>query len=91
MFYAISYDIRDDRRRLRVARVLQDFGRRVQLSVFEAYLEDRDLQRLRRRLEKHLDLKADSVRLYPLCAACRPGIMLLGPGAVTEDPEVIII
>jgi CRISPR-associated protein Cas2 len=91
MFYAISYDIRDDRRRLRVAKVLKDFGSRVQLSVFEAHLENRDLERLRRRLGKHLDLEADSVRFYPLCAACCPGILVLGQGVVTQDPEVIII
>ncbi|MEW6388798.1 MAG: CRISPR-associated endonuclease Cas2 [Thermodesulfobacteriota bacterium] len=91
MFYAISYDIRDDRRRLRVAKALKDFGSRVQLSVFEAHLESRELERLRRRLEKHLDPEADSVRLYPLCAACRPGIVVLGQGVVTEDPDVIII
>lgn len=91
MFYAISYDIRDDRRRLRVAKVLKDFGSRVQLSVFEAHLESRDLERLRHRLEKHLDPEADSVRLYPLCAACSPGILVLGQGVVTQDPEVIII
>ena len=91
MFYAISYDIRDDRRRLHVARVLKDFGSRVQLSVFEAYLEARDLERLRSRLAKHLDPETDSVRLYPLCAACCPGILVLGQGVVTQDPEVIII
>jgi CRISPR-associated protein Cas2 len=91
MFYAISYDIRDNRRRLQVAKVLKDFGERVQLSVFEARLEARDLERLQRRVLKHLDLDTDSLRLYPLCAACVPGIEVLGQGVVTEDPEVIII
>jgi len=91
MFYAISYDIRDDRRRLKVAKVLKDFGERVQLSVFEARLESRDLERLQSRVLKHLDLDQDSLRLYPLCAACVPGVLILGQGVVTEDPEVIII
>jgi len=91
MFYAISYDIRDNRRRLQVAKVLKDFGERVQLSVFEARLESRDLERLQTRVLKHLDLDQDSLRLYPLCAACVPGVLILGQGVVTEDPEVIII
>ena len=66
-------------------------GARVQLSVFEAHLEKQDRERLKRRVLKHLDLEADSLRLYPLCAACQPDIEVLGLGSVTEDPEVIII
>lgn len=91
MFYAISYDIRDDRRRLRVAKVLKDFGERVQLSVFEAFLTARDLERLKQRVLKHLDQENDSLRLYPLCGACVPGIEVLGQGLVTQEVEFIII
>ena len=91
MFYAISYDIRDDRRRLKVAKALQDFGQRVQLSVFEARLESSELVRLKKRLTAILDQAQDSVRLYPLCGACVPGIEVLGPGLVTQDPDFIII
>jgi len=91
VFYAISYDIRDDRRRLKVARVLKDFGQRVQLSVFEAHLEPQELVRLKKRLTAILDQAQDSVRLYPLCGACVPSIEVLGPGLVTQDPDFIII
>jgi len=91
MFYAISYDIRDNRRRLRVAKILKDYGERVQLSVFEAELEEKSLDRLKKRLERCLDPAVDTVRLYPLCGACAPKIIILGQGVVTQDPEVIII
>ena len=91
MFYAISYDIRDDRRRLQVAKILQDYGQRVQLSVFEADLDDKALARLQKRLAACLAAEEDSVRFYPLCAACVPKIIILGQGVVSQDPEVIII
>lgn len=91
MFYTISYDIRDNRRRLRVAKTLKDYGERVQLSVFEADLDEKSLARLKKRLERCLDLTEDSLRFYPLCAACVPKIDILGQGVVTQDPEVIII
>ncbi|MEW6296026.1 MAG: CRISPR-associated endonuclease Cas2 [Candidatus Diapherotrites archaeon] len=91
MFYAISYDIRDDRRRLKVAKVLKDFGERVQLSVFEARLEASELVRLKKRLDPVLDQAQDSVRFYPLCAACVPGIEVLGQGLVTQEADFIII
>jgi CRISPR-associated protein Cas2 len=91
MFYAISYDIRDDRRRLKVAKVLKDFGQRVQLSVFEARLDAAELVRLKKRLNPVVDQAQDSVRLYPLCGACLPGVEVLGPGQVTQEADFIII
>ncbi len=91
MFYAISYDIRDDRRRVQVAKILKDYGQRVQLSVFKADLDAKALARLQQRLSRCLDAAEDSVRFYPLCAACLPKVMILGQGVVTQDPEVIII
>ena len=98
MFYAIGCDILDDRRRLQVAKVLKDFGVRVQLSVFEAELTPEELARLKRRVARHLNLEEDSLRLYPRCAACVPRIDILGQGVVTQDqgvvtqdPEVIIL
>ncbi|HAY22284.1 MAG TPA: CRISPR-associated endonuclease Cas2 [Desulfobacterales bacterium] len=91
MFYAISYDIRDNRRRLRVAKILKDYGERVQLSVFEADLDEKSLARLKKRLEKCLDLTADGLRLYPLCGACRPRIEIMGQGVVSQDPDYIIL
>ncbi len=91
MFYSICYDIKDDRRRLNVAKVLKDYGERVQLSVFEANLEPEQLKKLKERVSKILDVEEDSLRVYPLCGACMPRIEILGQGAVTQDPEIIII
>ena len=34
MLTVVSYDVRDDRRRTRLAHALKDFGERVQYSVF---------------------------------------------------------
>lgn len=91
MFYAISYDIREDRRRLKVAKILKDFGDRVQLSVFEAILSAGDLERLKRRLARQVNPEEDSVRFYPLCAACVPRVEVLGQGLVTQDSDLFII
>ena len=35
MHYTVAYDITDDKRRNKVAKILKDFGKRVQYSVFE--------------------------------------------------------
>lgn len=91
MFYAICYDIPDDRRRLQVAKVLKDYGERVQYSVFEANLRPEELEKIKLRVGAVLECEEDSVRIYPLCAGCVKRIEIHGAGKVTQDPEIIVI
>ncbi len=90
-FYLISYDIPDDRRRLRVAKILLDSGSRVQYSVFEANPAPQHVARLKQRLAKVLDERKDSVRLYALCAQCTERVEILGRGEATRDQAVYIV
>lgn len=41
MFYLVSYDIPETRRRTKLAKILEDFGDRVQYSVFECILDEK--------------------------------------------------
>lgn len=66
MITAVSYDIVDNRRRRRLSNLLEQFGVRVQKSVFELNLEEKDLPRLVSRIEKTIDPAEDSVRIYRL-------------------------
>ena len=45
MHYTVAYDITDDKRRNRVAKILKDFGTRIQYSVFECNTDRRALLR----------------------------------------------
>jgi CRISPR-associated protein Cas2 len=65
----IAYDISDDRRRTRLARLLLDYGDRLQHSVFEADLTPDDIERILRKARPLLD-EDDSLRIYVLCAEC---------------------
>jgi CRISPR-associated protein Cas2 len=65
--YDVSTTTPEGRRRLRrVAQVCQDFGQRVQYSVFECSVGETDLVRLRSRLLDEIDPDEDSLRLYRL-------------------------
>jgi CRISPR-associated protein Cas2 len=90
-FYLITYDVPDDRRRLKVAKALEALGERVQYSVFEAWLTPAERKRLQKRLEKILDEQEDSLRIYSLCAACRERVVTLGRRPVTPPPGVIVL
>lgn len=92
MFVVISYDIPDDRRRLKVAQVLLNFGgQRVQRSVFEVHIAARDLERLQAKLRKVHGADEDSIRFYFLCESCKPKTVLLGVAQPSEEPGLLII
>lgn len=88
--YVISYDISDDRTRTRTAHLLEEYGQRVQYSVFEVWLHERELVKLRTRLAKTVEQEG-SVRIYPLCAACRASAEVLGEGGLTDELGLIIL
>lgn len=87
----ISHDIPNDKRRTKLARLLLDFGDRVQYSVFEARLEQKLFDKLIQRINKEIDDQEDSVRVYPMCSTCEKGITILGQGRVLEDKDVYIL
>jgi CRISPR-associated protein Cas2 len=90
-FYVITYDIPSDRRRTKVANTLEDYGERVQYSVFEANLTARQFARLKKKLSGIIEPEEDSIRYYFLCQACVERIEIEGQGAVTQDPELWVI
>ncbi|RMF78482.1 MAG: CRISPR-associated endonuclease Cas2 [Planctomycetota bacterium] len=78
MQYVCCYDIRDDRRRNKVARLLDDFGQRIQYSVFCLTLDGDRKTPLTERLRSLIDADRDSILLLPLCSRCAETIMTLG-------------
>jgi CRISPR-associated protein Cas2 len=71
MMVLITYDVNTEtaagKKRLRqVAKQCQNYGQRVQNSVFECIIDPAGLKQLQNKLEKIVDLKKDSVRYYYL-------------------------
>jgi CRISPR-associated protein Cas2 len=91
--WVIAYDIPDDRRRRKMANTLENFGDRVQFSVFEVIVEERDLETIVKKIEAVLVSEEDSVRLYPLCETCSSKVTVLGIGAQKpwEELDVYIV
>jgi len=92
MNFVIAYDVSDDRKRLKIAKILDNFGDRVQGSVFELPKVDRDLLTACLKALDRIELDpSDSIRVYPLCEACRKGIILRGAEEAMPTPEVYIV
>ena len=90
MHYTVAYDITDDKRRNRVAKILKDFGTRIQYSVFECNTDRRALLRLQSRLEKVIDLGEDTITFYHLCAACEKRIDRIGVEKGLDNQSYIV-
>ena len=69
MMVLVSYDVATSetngaRRLRRVARACQDYGQRVQYSVFEVEVDPAQWTQLKARLLKEIDPERDSLRFY---------------------------
>lgn len=64
--YLICYDIRDDKRLRRVAKICEGFGERVQYSVFECDLTDASRARLEDKLSETIHHDEDQVLFVSL-------------------------
>ena len=64
--YLVCYDIRDDKRLRKVARVMRGFGDRVQYSVFRCMMGDKEHAMLRDRVEHVMSITEDHVLIVDL-------------------------
>lgn len=66
----VAYDISDDRRRSHVVKILEKTGTRINYSVFECMVTDKQFATLRTEILKCISPKEDSVVYYPICLDC---------------------
>jgi CRISPR-associated protein Cas2 len=88
--YVVAYDIPDDRRRNKVHQILCGFGTWTQYSLFECFLSKKELVQLKAKLARHIQETQDSVRFYPLCAACLDKVETIGGEPPQEDVTLIV-
>ena len=88
--YIIAYDIPDNKRRTKVHKILSGFGDWTQYSLFECFLDGRELVKLRARLDSVLEPSEDSVRLYPLCAGCKERVETVGSKPPAEKVTYLV-
>lgn len=88
--YIVAYDIPNDRRRARIHKTLCGFGAWTQYSLFECYLDARELVRLHAKLDDLINPDEDSVRIYPLCQACQKAVETIGSPPPREAITFIV-
>lgn len=90
-FYLVCYDVVGDRRRVRVSRLLEGYGLRVQKSVFECVLSESQYEMLNQKLKKCLKKNEDQVRFYPMSGHTRDKVLIVGIQPLREVDDVAFI
>lgn len=91
MLIIVAYDITDDRRRESTASELKNFGKRVQKSVFECYLDRDKIEDLKGRIERHIHPGEDSIRYYYLCKKDEKNVDFIGQNVIYRDEDYFMI
>jgi CRISPR-associated protein Cas2 len=91
MMYLFVYDIADTRRRLRISKVLEQFGLRVQKSFFQCDITSEIAESIKSALCAEIDKKQDSLFIYPVCSGCLDGTKLIGMGNLLSDTRFEIL
>jgi CRISPR-associated protein Cas2 len=96
MFVLVSYDVATQnsggaRRLRRVAKACQDFGQRVQYSVFECIVDPAQWAVLRQKLIDEIDPKEDSLRFYFLGSNWKHRVEHIGAKKAIDQEGPLIV
>lgn len=94
--YVISYDIEKDKIRNKISKLLENYGKRVQYSVFECDIKESQYEELYSRLAEVMSGEVEgNIRFYFLCKTCVAKVAILGTksdtGIATDEIEDLFI
>jgi CRISPR-associated protein Cas2 len=89
--YVVAYDIPSNKRRRKVAELLEGYGQRAQWSVFECVLTEKKRMELQQRLQRRIKLDEDHIRFYHIPTYAVSQVQVWGGPPVVEPPVATII
>lgn len=84
MLTIVAYDITDPKRLKRIAQLCEDYGVRVEYSVFECRLDAALFEEFWGQLQARIDPETDRIVAYTVCARCAKEIRNGGTFVGTE-------
>jgi len=91
MLHLVAYDIREPKRLRKVAKKCEDFGIRVEYSVFECDLSEENFQSLWEGLKCIIDADEDCILAYRICGSCVTKIESIGAVVRPGKPLLYIM
>lgn len=83
----VTYDVADPRRLNRVARIIKDYGTRVQKSKFEVTVDKSTFVEMKARIEDTIEPAEDGVKYFPVCEKCAGTLEIIGQGIFIDPDE----
>ena len=90
-FYVVTYDVSDTKRRDKVVKLMESIGTRMNYSVFECMLTEKQYQNMIARLEKIIEPVEDRINIYPLCTECFARIRYIPEIKVKASPKIMVV
>ena len=88
----VAYDIADPKRLNKIAKVIKDYGVRVQKSIFEVEVDGGLFTEMKSRVEEIIEPFEDGVKYFPLCEKCAGTVENIGQGVfIDPDEEFYVI
>lgn len=86
----VAYDVLDRRRLRRIAAMMEQYGVRVQFSVFECRLNKERMTRLLDDIKRVINRRHDKVTLIALCQSCVQRSERFIENGITTDANVYV-
>jgi CRISPR-associated protein Cas2 len=91
MLVIVAYDIPNDKRRLKLSNFLEGYGRRVQESVFECFMNLDEMRSLHTQVSSKVKLDEDNIRFYWLPSDVVAKVLTIGSSIPLAPPDAYII
>ncbi len=88
MLYLVAYDITSPKRLRLVAKTCQDYGVRVEKSVFECDLDEGNFSSMWKEINQIIDHDDDAVIAYRICRTCVRNT--LSAGVIVRPGQVLL-
>ncbi|TLS67630.1 CRISPR-associated endonuclease Cas2 [Mariprofundus erugo] len=90
--YDVNTETKEGRRRLRrVAKICEDYGQRVQYSVFECSVEPMQMDAMLAALSDEINTELDSLRIYRLYGQRSGAVYTLGRDSYRDFSAPLVI
>ena len=91
MLVLVVYDIPDNKRRTKLSNFLEGYGRRVQYSVFECFLNLPQMQELYEKVQQRVNPEEDNVRFYWIYQDAASKTLTIGSDIPQPPPDYYVI
>lgn len=89
-YYVVAYDIANTKRRMKIVKILEGLGMRVNFSVFECMLTRKQFEIMCEQIQKLIVAREDQIIIYPICTECFARIIYY-PNFIYHGKQKIVV